>query len=125
MGTKNWIPQDNLQLYKARRKLLLAKSNSVKVSKKVFHILNKNIYSTSKTFSAFVTNWSTGRLPPTTSKGKPLSPIKYVAGMQTRGSTYLRWQVKASFTLHQKSIFASSNMIKIFLGSACEYQQLT
>ena len=24
MGTKNWIPQDNLQLYKARRKLLLA-----------------------------------------------------------------------------------------------------
>ena len=125
MGTKNWIPQDNLQLYKARRKLLLAKSNSVKVSKKVFHILNKNIYSTSKTFSAFVTNWSTGRLPPTTSKGKPLSPIKYVAGMQTRGSTYLRWQVKASFILHQKSIFVSSNMIKIFIGSACEYQQLT
>ena len=100
-------------------------SNSANVSKRVFHILNKNIYSTSKTFSAFVTNWSTGRLPPTTSKGKPLSPIKYVAGMQTRGSTYLRWQVKASFILHQKSIFASSNMIKIFLGSACEYQQLT
>ena len=24
MGTKNWIPQDNFQLYKARRKLLLA-----------------------------------------------------------------------------------------------------
>ena len=87
MGTKNWIPQDNLQLYKARRKLLLAKSNSVKVSKKVYHILNKNIYSTSKNFSAFVTNWSTGRLPPTTSEGKPLSPIKYVTGMQTRGST--------------------------------------
>ena len=45
--------------------------------------------------------------------------------MQTKGSTYLRWQVKASFTLDQKSIFASSNMIKIFLGSECEYKQLT